>query len=268
MSLNRLFIVIGIVVLLVTGGVMWYWQYACTPQARARTIFAQVRGDTAGLRAWMLKHGLIREEVRPEDAGKRPFDPPDFNTGGHVTWDVSDEGPVFGRFVQLGPRTLPVIMEELSDANVHTREVAIVAAERLRNPQAVEAIVPLLADKDGDVRLKACSALVCMGTTRAVQAVFAAICDEKDPDVQWAMISQFGYGQETQVVPARIAGLKHGKGEVRRACADLLMESDDSRVPGALKEATGDPDGEVRSAAAWALEGLRSRQSATHPASK
>ena len=159
MSFNRLLILIGIVVMLLTCGVMWYWQYVCTPEARARTIFTQVRGDTAGLRAWMLKHGLIREEVSPDDARNWPIVTrsvrPQETT---VTWYLSNEGHIFERFVQLGPRAVPVVMGELSNANTSAREVAIIAAGRLCGPQAVEAIVPLLTDKDLEVRLVACYA--------------------------------------------------------------------------------------------------------------
>ena len=105
MSLNRLLIIIGVVVLLGTGGVQYY-QYACSPEGRARTIFAQVRGDSAGLRAWMLKHGLIRKEVRPEDVEKRPFISTDVAYYSVHNWMRVAEGPVFERLVQLGPRAL------------------------------------------------------------------------------------------------------------------------------------------------------------------
>ena len=159
----------------------------------------------------MLKHGLIRKEVRPEDATGLLMSP--------ANWGESDEGPVFDRFVQLGPRAWPVVMEELSDANTSAREVAIVAAERLCNPQAVEAVTPLLADKDRELRLAACYALVRMGTTGAVQAAFDAACDEKDHYVQTVMMLQFAYSHEAQAMSALIAGLKHSKVEVRRACA-------------------------------------------------
>ena len=159
-------------------------------------------------------------------------------------------------------------MEELSDTNSTAREDAIIAAERLCGPQAVEAVVPLLADKDGGVRFVACYALIRIGTTRAIQAAFDAVCDEKDLDVQNQMTWQFAHSHETQVVSALIAGLKHRKVEVRRACARALWDSDDSRVPGALKEATGDRDGEVRRLAATALEDIQSRLSATQPPSK
>ncbi len=108
-----------------------------------------------------------------------------------------------------------------------------------------------------------------MGTPRAVQAVFdaACACDEANPNVQADMFGQLAQSQETEAVSALIAGLKHRKAEVRRRCAWTLGGSDDSRVPGALKEATGDPDELVRRWAASALSYVRSRQSATQPAS-
>ena len=79
---------------------------------------------------------------------------------------------------------------------------------------------------------------------------------------------EFGYSHETQAVSALIAGLKHRKVDVRIECVWALSESDDPRAPGALKEATDDPDKQVRSEATVELGRVQSRQSATHPASK
>ncbi len=107
-----------------------------------------------------------------------------------------------------------------------------------------------------------------MGTTGAVQAAFDAACDEKDHYVQTVMMLQFAYSHEAQAMSALIAGLKHSKVEVRRACAYALMGSDDSRALTALKDARGDPDEQVRIWAADALKAVQPRQSVTHPASK
>ena len=215
----------------------------------------------------MLNHGLIRKEINPDDPRNRP------NAGDMSShaWDLSAEGPVSDRFVQLGLRAVPVVMEELSDANNYAREVAIVAAGRLCGPQAVEDVVPFFADKDPEVRLVACYTLIRMATPRAIQAAFAAACDGKDIDIRTFMIWQFGRSNEAEAVSALIVGLKHGKVEVRHACvfafAFANTVSDDSRVLAALKEAMGDPDQEVRSWAADALEAVRLQQSATQPAS-
>ena len=217
----------------------------------------------------MLNHGFIRQEIRPEDVRSGPIDRRPFLIEDDLeSSGVSDKAAVYDRFVQLGPRAVPVVMEELSDANTSARQVAMLAAGRLCNPQAIATIVPFLADKDNVVKLVACYVLIRMGTPRAVQAAFAAACDEKDSDIQGDMIDLFGKSHETQAESALIVGLKHGKVEVRRMCAWALRESDDSRVPGALKEAAGDPDEQVRNAATDGLKDFQLRHPATNPASK
>ncbi len=110
MTLNRLLIVIGVVVLLVTGGVVWLWEYAYTPEGRARTIFTQIRGDTTSPRGWLIEHGLIRKEIdsRPTFVAEIPYNPP----GDTTDWWVLNKQPVLDRLAELGPRAFPVIMEE------------------------------------------------------------------------------------------------------------------------------------------------------------
>jgi hypothetical protein len=54
MTLKRLMIILGILVVLAGCGIAWLWQYAYSPQGRARVIIAQLKGDTTSLRGWML----------------------------------------------------------------------------------------------------------------------------------------------------------------------------------------------------------------------
>ena len=75
MTLNRLLIVIGVVVLLVTVGAVWLWQYAYSPEGRARTILTQLRRESTGPRVWMVQHGLTQSQIEaPEVRGLRVQD--------------------------------------------------------------------------------------------------------------------------------------------------------------------------------------------------
>jgi uncharacterized membrane protein YqiK len=60
MTLKRLMIVLAVLVVLAGVGIMWLWQYAYTPEGRARVIIAQLKNDTTSLRGWMLQHHVIR----------------------------------------------------------------------------------------------------------------------------------------------------------------------------------------------------------------
>ena len=64
MTLKRLFIILGILVLLAGIGIAWLWEYAYSPQGRARIIIAQLRGDDTTLRGWLLKNELVHSSAR------------------------------------------------------------------------------------------------------------------------------------------------------------------------------------------------------------
>ena len=68
MTLKRLAILLAILIFLAGVGIAWLWQYAYTPQGRARVIIAQLKGDNdTTLRGWMLKH------LVPHDCTKTGF---------------------------------------------------------------------------------------------------------------------------------------------------------------------------------------------------
>ncbi len=58
MTLKRLMIAVGVLVLIVTITVVALWQYTFAPQGRARNIIITLRGDSTGLRVWLLNHHL------------------------------------------------------------------------------------------------------------------------------------------------------------------------------------------------------------------
>ena len=87
MTLKRLIIVLGVLVVLAGVGIMWLWQYAYSPEGRARIIIAQLKNDTTSLRGWMLQHHVVRQGFSfpphrghgyPDEVDKtqQPFDLP------------------------------------------------------------------------------------------------------------------------------------------------------------------------------------------------
>ncbi len=128
MTLNRLLIIIGIVVLLVTAFVLWYWNYACTPAARAETIFTQLRGDSPPFHTWMLQHQFIRPgfSIPPSVADSSRF----------PAIDCASDA-----LVKLGPDAFPSVVAATADRNSNVRWAAIRACGSFRKPAAIPALI-------------------------------------------------------------------------------------------------------------------------------
>jgi HEAT repeat protein len=137
MTLKRLMIILGILVVLAGVGIMWLWQYAYTPQGRARVIIAQLRGDSdTTLRGWMLKHHMIRPgfwEPLPQPGGT-PYE--------LRILAGTDE------MVKAGREVLPVLFEVLEDDydNYDVRIMAIRACGRFRDPSAIGPLTQCVDD--------------------------------------------------------------------------------------------------------------------------
>jgi HEAT repeat protein len=128
MTLKRLMILLGILVLLAGVGIMWLWQYAYTPQGRARVIIAQLKNDDS-LRAIMLRHHVVRRGFS---------DPNDEDIGRNPTLEMA----------KLGHEVLPIVIEALQDDSPDVRSVAIRVCGELRDPAAIEPLAQCLRDEN------------------------------------------------------------------------------------------------------------------------
>ncbi len=127
MTLKRLMIAIFIVIAVTAAASAWFWQYAFSPEGRAKTTFAELRGDTTGLRVRMLRHGWMPREVI------------DY---WRMKVDRYYNREVFGtKLASLGPKVVPVVLDALNDENDLAREAAIVACGRLGSRDATAPLI-------------------------------------------------------------------------------------------------------------------------------
>jgi HEAT repeat protein len=147
MTLNRLMILVGILVLLAGGGIAWLWEYAYSPQGRARVIIAQLKGDESTLRGWMLKHHVIRPgygELTEDESyrGRRWYcgigDPEIDDETSRV---LDDTAAASDAMVKLGREVLPIAIGALQDNNHDVRLTAILACGKFHDPSAIQPLV-------------------------------------------------------------------------------------------------------------------------------
>jgi HEAT repeat protein len=198
-----------------------------------------------------------------------------------VLQDPSKDAPRFGAARALaggGPDAVPPLVKALHHSDVRVRSVAAASLGQIRPPAkaAVPALIEALKDDDRDVRSSAAQGLGAIGTDarealpalvsalrqkdRAVQQAAALALFRIDPvlaikeDVKLpgGVVGAFVQG----AAPALIQGLKkEGDPKLRARIAWFLGEfaATMDAVTAALKEATEDPDPDVRAAAAKAL---------------
>lgn len=133
MTLKRLMIILAILVFLAGVGIAWLWQYAYSPQGRARVIIAQLKNDNTSLRGWMLKHQIIRQGFQEPPLNPDGSEPPrNYNAAIEIS--------------KLGPKTLPPVIEALSDSNPRVQFMAVWVCGRLRDPAAIGPLANCVRD--------------------------------------------------------------------------------------------------------------------------
>ncbi len=145
MTLRRLAIVIGVFALVAGVGIALLWQYAFTPAGQARNIIVAFKGDTRGLRPWLISHHLTRPIV---------FDIPE----GGLTHLAAAE-----MLADLGPDATPVFLEALDNPSPAVRQVAVIACGMTHDGRTFGALCSRLRDGDDNVRFSAMHALAEFG---------------------------------------------------------------------------------------------------------
>ncbi len=150
-------ILLGILVVLAGGGIAWLWQYAYTPQGRARVIIAQLKGDNdKTLRGWMLQHHLVRPGFPPprEDAT------PDEREMASIV-SATDEMAKLGRAIQ------PIVSETVHSDNHDVCLMAIWTCGKLRDPAAIRPLLDFMRNnafvKDPETKAECFNSLVAIG---------------------------------------------------------------------------------------------------------
>jgi hypothetical protein len=172
MTLKRLMIVLGILVFLAGIGIMWLWQYAYSPEGRARVIIAQLKGDSdTTLRGWMLQHRLIRLGFP---------DPPMQSDSDVISHDDDCEVAAEGEMIKLGPKGLPIAIGALKDKNQRVRLMAVRVCGNFRDPAVTPQLIDLLEDSDGRVLYSCVRALGKLKDKRVTDALIRHLSDPED----------------------------------------------------------------------------------------
>ncbi len=254
MTLNRLLIIIGIVVLLVTGVVMWLWGYAYSPEGRARVIVAQLKGDTTSLRGWMLQKKLIRPAyvLSPEQAECRARKKIDEQI---VRLNDSTHPDALPRAIaaayrdaaaqemeKLGTKVLPVVVEAMGEANADVQHVALRFCQKFPDPREIEPVARCmrqLAPKCATFQ-----------ASEANQDTYAFMLHARD------LLLSLGPEAYGPLLDATKGCTK----EMRLGIADKMAEKSGSAAFPYLMELLRDPDGSMRASAAGALGRLGDRR--------
>jgi HEAT repeat protein len=234
MTLKRLAILLAILIFLAGVGIAWLWQYAYTPEGRARVIIAQLKGDTSTFRGWLLQHNLIR---------------PGFSVPSQEGYDMTQEQDRFAAdtqiaaaeaMVKLGRVVQPIVIEALRDDNNEVQMAAIRACGKFRDPAAIGPLVDCMHDsfksRDQEIAFKIESlcrdSLIEIGPEAYGPLLKAS--DECYPGVRNAIPLMLAGKWGHSAVPHLIGLLENYPGWVRACTAEELGVLKDPRASDAL----------------------------------
>jgi HEAT repeat protein len=245
MTLKRLMIALAVLVFLAGVGIAWLWQYAYSPQGRARVIIAQLKNDESSPRGWMLKHHVLRP-VPPPCEGENCEDP-------RFALDFA----AAGEMVKLGHEVLPIVIDALQDKDGHVRMMAIRACGQFRDPAAIQPLVKCFREsrhdevEQLDFQPRCVHSLIEIGPT-AFASVFE-LAKESFGDLRQEIPRTIAQKWETASISYLVKLLKHPEGDVRVQAAMELGKFKDRCAVEPLIGLLGDPVGFVRAGAAGAL---------------
>jgi HEAT repeat protein len=231
MTLKRLAIILAILIFLAGVGIMWLWQYAYTPEGRARVIIAQLKNDTTSLRGWMLQHHVVRpgfSEPYPLRT-KSNYEIYRFNVSAAAAKEMG----------KLDRKVLPIVIGALQDDNRDVRLMAIWTCGEFADPIAIPPLLQCIRDAKQPVKTASGSA-----------------SSDDDVIVQDACAdSLVAIGPEAFGSILRL--LENSHSSVRSSAACALGRIRDKRATDALIRHLGDSDSNVGSNAVWALGEIR-----------
>ncbi len=281
MNHKRLMIIQGILVVLAGVGIMWLWQYAYSPEGRARVIIAQLKNENTSLRGWMLRNQLIRpgfSEPRQEDFSET-FDR---NTA------AGDE------LASLGHEALPIAITALTVEDRDVRLMAIHACGKFHDPTAIQPLVKCIrsvplsrysnfsdvdifsvgrcVDSLAEIGPEAYGPLLEVIRARevglrgllpwtlgekwgsAAMPYLLELLDDSDREIRVNTVQELGRLKDKRATDGLIHHLSDPVAEVRYEAAGALGKLKDKRATDALIRHLNDPDSYVR---LLALDSLR-----------
>jgi HEAT repeat protein len=279
MTLKRLAILLAILIFLAGVGIAWLWQYAYTPEGRARVIIAQLKNDTTSLRGWLLQHHLVRPVFVVPPIDHPPSYVPGMANAAILYMARTSGEPAFrqthvamarqsaaaNELVRLGHELLPLAIEALRDENYDVELMAILACGKFHDPAAIQPLVQRLRDaarkpsttigsgvqSDYFIQWRCIDSLAKIGPKG-----FDPILDftkDCDPFVGIDIPEILADSAGAAVVPALIVMLDNTQARIRAQAAYNLARFPDKRATDALIRHLGDESVFVRQ---WAVYGL------------
>ncbi len=254
MTLKRLMIILGILVVLAGVGIAWLWQYAYSPQGRARVIIAQLKNDTTSLRGWMLQHHVIRPGFSEP--------PPNEGGFGHI---IDRDKAAADEMEKLGHDVLPIVIDAFQDENDHDMVcMAIRVCGKFHDPSAIKPLVKCMHDitRDhptfpGDESPFFNFEEQCMGLLiESGPESFGFLLDvSKECKYDFRRRSLYSLSEMwgAAAIPHLIELLKDSDWLVRDGAASQLGEFKDNRATDALIGCLSNSDRDLRASAAKAL---------------
>ena len=136
---------LGILVFVAGVGIMWLWQYAYSPQGRARFIIVQLKNDTTSFRGWMLEHHVVRPgfSVSPSEEYSHSY---------RAKYGTASDSEIAALYetLNLGRKALPVEIEALHDEHWPVRRMAIRACGQFHDPAAIQPLAECMRDAPRD----------------------------------------------------------------------------------------------------------------------
>lgn len=100
---------------------------------------------------------------------------------------------------KLRKPAVPTLIEALTHADPHVREIAVIALGQLRDKQAVESLINVLSDSDPEVRWRAAGALGYLKDKRAVEPLISMLKDRNNK-VRSAAADALGHLKDQRAV--------------------------------------------------------------------
>ncbi|HVT08031.1 MAG TPA: HEAT repeat domain-containing protein [Polyangia bacterium] len=153
-------------------------------------------------------------------------------------------------------RASAYLMKGIRDPDPWVRYYACQSLGKLAFEPAAEAIIGLLDDPAGQVRIAAIEALSCLKSEPAIAALSQAATDT-DEDVQRAAIVGLGVAQHASALPLVIQATRAANPATRLVALSALAGFRDPAVLVAFRDAAGDPEESVRTAAIGFLAAMK-----------
>ncbi len=147
---------------------------------------------------------------------------------GNSDWTVrSQAASALGKIKD--PQAVPALIKALQDPKGYVRRRAASALGEIKDPRAVEPLIHALPDPESYVRRKAAAALGKFNDSRAVEPLVKALRD-KESEVRAEAVRSLGKINDPRAVEKLIPALQDEKEEVRRTAAIALGKFKDPRA--------------------------------------